>query len=131
MERVDIRCEEDVVHARQRARDLSQAAGFSLVDRTRIATAASELARNVYRYAQSGFMEVEEVHDAQGRLGLRLIFIDAGPGIADVAQAMGDGYSTSGGMGIGLPGSRRLMDEFHLESAPGRGTRVEVCKWQR
>ncbi|MBT4499033.1 MAG: anti-sigma regulatory factor [Gemmatimonadetes bacterium] len=129
MERVDIHSEEDIVRARQCARDLSLSLGFSLVDKTRIATATSELARNIFKYAREGRMEAEEIRDEQGRRGLRLAFIDTGPGIPDIEQAMDEGFSSADGLGQGLPGSKRLMDEFHIESAVGEGTRVEVIKW--
>lgn len=112
---------------------LAAKVGFRLTDQTRLATVASELARNVIKYARSGRMIIIEVERgfgwAGGSRGLRLIFEDQGPGIPDTAAAMRDGYSTGGGLGKGLPGSKRLVDEFQLESAPGQGTRVTVVRW--
>ncbi len=122
--------EADIVAARREVRRWAEGLGFSRADGTRIATAVSELARNVYKYAGEGRMTVAAVGDEGSRVGLRLTFVDEGPGIADVEQAMADGFSTSDGLGQGLPGSRRLMDEFRIESAPGRGTRVAMTKWQ-
>src|SRR5438270_830969 len=103
--------------------------GFPVIDQTRLATVASELARNVVKYARRGRMIAQPTADARGRQGLRLIFEDAGPGIPDIAAAMRDGFSTGRGLGKGLPGSRRLVDEFEIESEVGRGTRVTVVRW--
>ena len=103
--------------------------GFRLVDQTRIATVASELARNVVKYAKRGRMIAHSVEGAGGRRGLRLVFEDSGPGIPDITAAMSDGFSTGRGLGKGLPGSKRLVDEFEIESEVGRGTRVTVVRW--
>jgi serine/threonine-protein kinase RsbT len=124
--------EHDIAIARNEVRLIAAKVGFRLTDQTRLATVASELARNVIKYARRGrliIVEVERGFARGGGRGLRLIFEDKGPGISDTAAAMRDGYSTGGGLGKGLPGSKRLVDEFTLESAPGQGTRVTVVRW--
>lgn len=121
--------EQDIVIARSEVRSMAAAMGFRLTDQTRLATVASELARNIVKYAGRGRLIAQPMSDADGRSGLRLIFEDQGPGIADIEAAMRDGYSTGGGLGKGLPGSRRLVDEFQIESHVGRGTRVTVIRW--
>lgn len=118
----------DVVSVRHEVRSAAVRAGLSLVDQTKIVTAASELARNVVTYAGKGRVRLEFVRDGR-RLGLRLTFTDEGPGIPNVERVLATGWSTSGGLGLGLTGTRRLVDEFDLVSAPGRGTRVTVTKW--
>jgi serine/threonine-protein kinase RsbT len=123
-----VRAEQDVVLARQAARKLAVEAGLRLVDQTKLVTAASELARNAVIYGGGGDMDWEIVDDG-GRKGLRLVFRDNGPGIPDVKLAMTDGWTSGNGLGLGLTGARRLVDEFSLESAPGAGTRVTICKW--
>jgi len=123
-----IAIEQDVVLARQTARKLSIECGLRLVDQTKLITAASELARNAVIYGGGGHMDWELLEDGTRR-GLRLIFRDEGPGIPDVKLAMTDGWTSGGGLGLGLTGARRLVDEFSLESAPGAGTRVTICKW--
>lgn len=120
----------DVVLVRQQVRTLAAEIGLSLVDQTKVVTAASELARNVLVHAGGGRVRMEVLSDGR-RTGLRLTFSDEGPGIADVGQALTEGWSTAGGLGLGLSGSRRLVDEFDLVSAPGEGTRVTVTKWAR
>jgi serine/threonine-protein kinase RsbT len=120
--------EHDVAVARGEARRIAADLGFRVIDQTRIATVASELARNVVKYARRGRM-IAQPFDAAGRQGLRLIFEDEGPGIPDVEAAMRDGFSTGRGLGKGLPGSRRLVDDFRIESEVGRGTRVTVVRW--
>jgi len=129
-ETVPIRTESDVVRARQTVRAWAQEVGFTLVDTTKLVTAASELARNTYDHGGGGDMTLEVHHDGDRR-GLRLIFVDQGPGIADVDLAMRDGYTTGKGMGMGLGGSRRLVNEFEIESRPDKGTRVAVTRWRR
>ncbi len=124
-----IRSVEDVVAARQLVREWAIAAGFSLVDQTKIVTAASELARNTLIHGGGGDVRIEALNDADRR-GLRLVFSDSGPGIADVQQALQDGYTTGNGLGLGLGGARRLTNEFHIDSAPGRGTTVAVTRWK-
>ena len=115
--------------ARNEVRQLAHALGFRLIDQTRLATVTSELARNVVKYGGSGRLIAQPTARGDGRDGLRLIFEDTGPGIADIDAAMRDGFSTGRGLGKGLPGSKRLVDEFQIESEPGRGTRVTVVRW--
>jgi serine/threonine-protein kinase RsbT len=122
--------EHDIVVARGEVRKMAAALGFGLVDQTRLATVASELARNIVKYAGRGRLIAQPVTDAGGRTGLRLIFEDTGHGIPDLAAAMRDGFSTGGGLGQGLPGSQRLVHEFDIASSPERGTRVTVVRWQ-
>jgi serine/threonine-protein kinase RsbT len=126
---VQIRTESDVVRARQTVRAWAQEVGFTLVDTTKLVTAASELARNTYDHGGGGEMTLE-VHQEGERRGLRLVFVDHGPGIADIDLAMRDGYTTGKGMGMGLGGSRRLVNEFEIESKPKQGTRVAVTRWR-
>ena len=121
--------EHDIVVARGEVRAVAARMGFRVVDQTRLATVASELARNVVKYARRGRMIAQPVEGPLGRKGLRLIFEDSGPGIPDIAAAMRDGFSTGRGLGKGLPGSKRLVDEFEIESEVGRGTRVTVVRW--
>src|SRR5262249_42980911 len=123
VERLPLRNGEDVVVARQAVRRWALELGFSLVDQTKIVTAASELARNVVQHGLGGDAFVELV-SRDGHRGLRLVFEDNGPGIADIELAMRDGYTTGGGLGLGLSGSKRLSNEFEIQSAPGAGTRV-------
>ncbi|MEU4799066.1 anti-sigma regulatory factor [Streptomyces sp. NPDC023327] len=120
--------EEDLLTARHAVRDATVRAGFGLVDQTRIVTAASELARNAYVHGGGGILAIEFVQKA-GRRGLRLTVSDDGPGIADLEAAFTDGYTTGAGLGHGLGGARRLMDEFEVSSAPGRGTTVTAVRW--
>lgn len=124
-----LRSDEDVVRLRQMVREQMVVAGFSLIDQTKIVTAASELARNTLRYGGGGEARVLHVNNGMRR-GLALEFIDHGPGIPDIAQALKDGYTTGGGMGLGLSGAKRLSDEFEIESAPGVGTTVKIRKWK-
>jgi serine/threonine-protein kinase RsbT len=126
---VEIRTSDDVVKVRQRARAMAVEAGFRLVDQTRIVTAASELARNVVDYGGGGSASLRLVNE-NSRTGLRLLFEDQGPGIADIELALKDGYTTGDGLGLGLSGARRLMNDFEIDSAPGRGTRVSVTRWK-
>ncbi|HEX8556819.1 MAG TPA: anti-sigma regulatory factor [Pyrinomonadaceae bacterium] len=121
--------EHDIAVARGEVRALAAWIGFRLIDQTRLATVTSELARNVIKYAKRGRMIAQPLDAAQGRAGLRLIFEDTGPGIPDVGAAMRDGFSTGRGLGKGLPGSKRLVDVFEIESEVGRGTRVTVVRW--
>ena len=119
----------DVLAARRGVTDWAKELGFSVLDRTKVVTAASELARNAIIHGHGGTMELEVVRDGV-RQGLRLTFEDAGPGIADVSRALQDGYSTAGGMGLGLPGARRLVNEFTLQTAEGVGTSVTIVRWK-
>ncbi|WP_028920751.1 anti-sigma regulatory factor [Pseudoxanthomonas suwonensis] len=123
-----IRTEQDVVIARQAARQAAVACGLRLVDQTKLITAASELARNAVVYGGGGTMSWTAVKDGM-RKGVRLEFVDQGPGIPDIDQALTDGWTSGTGMGLGLSGSRRLVDAFELESSPGKGTRVAITKW--
>ena len=127
--RVAINSDQDIVAARQRGRALAGELGFSAVDCTFIATAISELARNIVSYAGRGEIVLEGIQNSASA-GIRIVASDEGPGIYDIRQALRDGFSTSGSLGLGLPGIRRLMDEFSIISQPGRGTRVEVKKWR-
>ncbi|GGP08983.1 anti-sigma regulatory factor [Nonomuraea glycinis] len=120
----------DIVAVRQQVRTAAVESGFSLIDQTKVVTAASELARNALVYAGGGQVRIEVVENARRR-GLRLEFHDEGPGIPDVEQALTDGWTTGSGLGLGLSGSRRLVDEFDLDSVPGKGTTVTVTKWAR
>lgn len=117
----------DVVRIRQAVRERAREVGFGLVDQTKMITAASELARNALDHGGGGEMRMEVV-ERDGRRGVRLTFEDRGPGMADVERALADGYST--GPGLGLSGARRLVNEFHLESERGRGTRVVITRWK-
>lgn len=121
--------EHDIVVARNQARIFAASVGFGLVEQTRLATVASELARNIVKYAKRGRMIAQPVENASGRRGLRLIFEDTGPGIPDIAAAMRDGFSTGRGLGKGLPGAKRLVHEFEIESEVGRGTKVSIVRW--
>jgi len=127
---VSISSDQDIVQARQKGRALAMEMGFGSGDATLIATAISELARNIVSYASSGQITLR-VDDGGNRYGLSIIASDEGPGISDIRQALRDGFSTSGSLGIGLPGVRRLMDEFEITSQPGRGTIVTVKKWKQ
>jgi len=120
---------EDVVAVRQAVRQRAVELGFNLVDQTKIVTAASELARNTLQYGGGGTLRIEEVLDGTRR-GLRLIFEDQGPGIANIELAMKDGYTTGNGLGLGLSGARRLSNEFEIRSRPGEGTRVMIVRWR-
>ncbi len=124
-----LRSDEDVVRLRQQVREKLVALGFSLIDQTKMVTAASELARNTLRYGGGGEAHIQQLQDGM-RNGIQLVFIDQGPGIADIALALTDGYTTGGGMGLGLSGAKRLADEFDIESAPGAGTTVSITKWK-
>ncbi|HEY3867927.1 MAG TPA: anti-sigma regulatory factor [Actinocrinis sp.] len=121
---------DDVVRARQFVRTLAQECGLSLVEQTKLVTATSELARNTLTYGGGGTIRVSLVQDGTRR-GVQAIFEDSGPGIADLDQALTDGWSSGTGLGLGLSGSRRLVDEFDIDSAPDRGTTVTVTKWGR
>lgn len=125
-----INSDQDIVAARQRGRALAVELGFSAVDSTLIATAISELARNIVSYAGTGEITLKTIQNST-RQGILIVAADEGPGIHDLRQALRDGFSTSGSLGLGLPGVRRLMDEFEIASQPGQGTRVEVKKWRQ
>ena len=127
--KVPINSARDIVLARQKGRALATELGFSLGNATLIATAISELARNIVSYAGNGEIVMSVVRDSD-RTGITIVASDSGPGIADLTLALRDGFSTSGSLGIGLPGARRLMDEFDINSKPGRGTIIKVTKWK-
>ena len=120
----------DIVAARQLGRNIARELGFGTVDQARITTAISELARNIYLYAGQGRICIEKLFD-NGKAGLKLMAIDGGPGIKDIRQVMQDGFSTSGGLGAGLPGVKRLMDEFDIKTSIGEGTEIQAVKWLR
>jgi serine/threonine-protein kinase RsbT len=128
--RVAINSDQDIVTARQEGRALALELGFSTGDATLIATSISELSRNIVSYARKGEITLKTVQ-ASGRQGISIMASDKGPGIRDIRQAMRDGFSTSGSLGLGLPGVRRLMDEFEIVSEQGRGTIVTVKKWKQ
>lgn len=126
---VPLRSGEDVVRLRQTVRERAVAVGFTLVDQTKVVTAASEIGRNTIQYGGGGAARIEVVANGTRR-GLRLEFSDHGPGIADISLAMKEGYTSGGGLGLGLPGARRLSDEFSIDSTPGQGTRVVLVRWK-
>ncbi len=125
-----VRSGEDVVKARQVVRSRAMEAGFSLVEQTKIVTAASELARNTVIYGGGGEMRIARLNQGPKRIGLRLTFEDQGPGIPDIELALRDGYTSGTGLGLGLNGARKLSHEFHIKSAPGQGTRVTITRWK-
>jgi serine/threonine-protein kinase RsbT len=130
-ERIAIESDNDVVTARQRARELAAMVDLTSTDQTLLATAISEVARNITTYATRGEVLLSIVRDNGGREGIRVIARDDGPGIENVDLAMQDGYTSGGGLGLGLPGARRLVDEFDIETAPSAGTTVTLVKWSR
>ena len=123
-----LRSSDDVVRVRQAVRGHAVAAGFSLIDQTKIVTAASEIARNTVDYGGGGTLRIEVLRNGV-RHGVRLTFTDKGPGIADITQAMKDGYTTGNGLGLGLSGAKRLSNEFDIQSAPGQGTVITLARW--
>ena len=128
-ERIAVTDEFEIVVARQRAGSLAKKMGMGIIDQTKIATATSELARNIVRYAKQGEVVIEEIEHIL-RLGLRITFKDNGPGIPDIALALKDGYTTGNGMGLGLSGSKRLVNEFEIKSEVGKGTTIIIIKWK-
>jgi serine/threonine-protein kinase RsbT len=131
MDELPIRSGDDVVRVRQQVRVAAAENGLSLVDQTKLVTAASELARNTLVHGGGGAARIEVVKSPSGRTGVKLYFTDEGPGIANIDLALTDGWTTGGGLGLGLSGTRRLVDEFELDSKPGAGTSVVVVKWSR
>ena len=129
-ERIEVRSDQDVVRVRQLVRTVAVAAKLSLVDQTKIVTAASELARNTLVYGGGGTVEVDRVDNGR-RQGIKIVFSDRGPGIADLDLAFTDGYTTGTGLGLGLSGARRLVDDFDIDTAVGQGTSITVTKWCR
>lgn len=128
-ETVPIRSDQDIVRVRQVVRTWTVELKFSLVDQTKFVTAASELARNTFEYGGGGEVRLESLQE-RGRVGLRLSFIDHGPGIPNIELALKDGYTTGGGMGLGLSGAKRLSNEFEISSKVGEGTRVTITRWK-
>jgi serine/threonine-protein kinase RsbT len=128
-ESMTIRTPEDVVHVRQAVRKNAVSLGFGLVDQTKIVTASSELSRNTLDYGGGGTVQIEIVQN-ETRTGVRLVFEDQGPGIPDIERALTDGYTSGGGMGLGLGGAKRLSHEFDISSKPGEGTRVSILRWK-
>jgi serine/threonine-protein kinase RsbT len=129
-ERLEVISDQDVVRVRQLVRTVAVSVKLSLVDQTKLVTAASELARNTLVYGGGGTVEVDRVENGR-RSGIRIVFADQGPGIADLSLALTDGYTTGGGLGLGLSGARRLVDEFDIQTAVGQGTSITVTKWCR
>lgn len=127
-ETLELKATEDIVRVRQLARAWAISLGFSLVDQTKIVTATSELARNTIEHGRGGSVRLRSIVNGV-RKGLRLDFVDGGPGIPNIELALRDGYTTGGGLGLGLSGSRRLVNEFEIESQVGKGTRVSVTRW--
>jgi serine/threonine-protein kinase RsbT len=128
---IRIASDADVVTARQRARALAGEVDLTSTDQTLLATAISEVARNITTYAKHGEVALQIVSDGRGRRGIEVVARDEGPGIEDLERALQDGYSSGEGLGLGLPGARRLVDEFRIESAPGAGTKVTLVMWGR
>ena len=128
-ESLPIRTSEDVVIVRQAVRTQAVSLGFNLVDQTKLVTASSELARNTLDYGDGGVVQLEVIQN-EHRAGLRVVFDDQGPGIANIEQALSDGYTTGGGLGLGLGGAKRLSHEFEISSKPGAGTRVSILRWK-
>ncbi len=127
---IKIASELDIVTARSAAKNEAKRLGFSLVDQTRIATAISELARNIVVHSNGGVLKIKEI-EKEARKGLEMCAIDDGPGIEDIERALEDGWTSGGGLGIGLSGAKRLMDEFEIQSEVGKGTKVLIVKWMR
>ncbi|HEX5549674.1 MAG TPA: anti-sigma regulatory factor [Nitrospira sp.] len=128
-ELIGLRSMDDIIKARQLVRDCAIFQGLSLVDQTKLVTAASELARNTLVHGGGGEMRLQALNDGPRR-GVKAIFVDTGPGIPDIELAMKDGYTTRGGLGLGLSGSKRLVNEFFIESHPGKGTTVGIVRWK-
>ena len=127
-ETILVQAESDVVQVRRRVRQISAALGFSLVDQTKVVTAASELARNTVTYGGGGVLSLETLNGP--RIGIRLVFEDQGPGIPDIDLALRDGFTTGSGLGLGLGGAKRLVNEFEIASKPGVGTKVSITRWK-
>jgi len=129
MDTYEIHSEDDIVRTRQVARKYAEELHFSVLDKTRIATSVSELARNTLVHGGGGRMEMQQAENG-GTIGIRCVFVDEGPGIPDIERAVEDGFTTGNSLGQGLPGVKRLMDDFEITSTIGQGTRVEVVKWK-
>lgn len=128
-ERLALNSSEDIVNVRQVVRARAVELGFSLVDQTKLVTAASEIARNTVIYGGGGWADVELL-DSGGRKGVQIVFEDQGPGIADINKALQDGYTSGGGLGLGLGGAKRLVNDFEISSTPGSGTRIALRRWK-
>ncbi|HEX3875531.1 MAG TPA: anti-sigma regulatory factor [Bryobacteraceae bacterium] len=128
-DRIPLLTSEDIVNVRQMVRSIAVELGFSLVDQTKFVTAASEIARNTVIYGGGGWASIEIIA-REGRKGLRVTFEDQGPGIADIDQALKDGFTTGSGLGLGLGGAKRLVNDFNIESKPGLGTRITIARWK-
>jgi serine/threonine-protein kinase RsbT len=128
---IPIESDADVVTARQKAREMAGQLELTSTDQTLLATAISEVARNITTYARRGEVQLDVIRDDDGRQGIQVIARDQGPGIENLELALQDGYTSGGGLGLGLPGARRLVDDFHIESAPGQGTTVTLVMWAR
>ena len=128
-ELIGLQSPDDIIKARQLVRECAVFQGMSLIDQTKVVTAASELARNTLIHGGGGDMRLQALNDGPRR-GVKVIFVDKGPGIPDIALAMKDGYTTRGGLGLGLSGSKRLVNEFDIESQPGKGTTVTIVRWK-
>jgi len=129
-EKLPIRTQNDIVLVRREVRAVAAKIGLGIIDQTKVVTAASELARNTLDYGGGGEVEIETLQNEAQRVGLRLIFSDQGPGIPDIELALTDGYTTGGGLGMGMSGSKRLMSDFKVETEVGKGTRVITTKWK-
>ncbi len=129
-EKIEIMTEGDIVLVRKTVRNIASAMGFGITDVARIVTAASELSRNIYLYANSGYLKINQI-ESSGKTGVLMIFKDKGPGIQDIDQAMEKGFTTSRGLGLGLPGTRRLMDEMEIHSEINKGTTITLIKWKK
>jgi serine/threonine-protein kinase RsbT len=128
--KIEINSESDLIAVRKAARDISTYIGFSITDVTRIVTAVSELARNIYVYARTGFMTWQVIYDTN-KAGIEFIFEDHGPGIADLDKVLEGGYSTGNGLGLGVSGAKRLMDDIKIDTVIGKGTKISIKKWSR
>ena len=128
--KIKIMTEGDIVLVRKTVRDTAAAMGFGITDVARIVTAASELSRNIFLYADSGYLKVKQI-ESNGKTGILMIFQDKGPGIQDIDQAMEKGFTTGRGLGLGLPGTRRLMDEMEIQSEVNKGTTITLIKWKK
>lgn len=127
---IPITSEEDIVIARKMGREFSEMLGFSTISKTRVITAVSELTRNIYRYAENGWIKLEVIQSSQKK-GLKITAVDKGPGIRNISEALTAGYSSSGSLGAGLPGTKKMMDEFKIDSSPELGTQVIAVKWMK
>lgn len=131
LRQIGIHSEHDIVLCRRACREVAKDYQFNLVDQTRVTTAASELARNIFEYADTGQVTIEILTNEVGDIGLKITFQDEGPGIENIEEAMREGWTSHRGMGLGLPGSKKIVDEFDISSTPGKGTTVTIVKWRK